>query len=443
MSRKPRSINQRVILAAAVLLLLFVILTGAALDKAFRESAETARRERLSALAYLLMAAAEVDEQGVLHMPPQLAETRLQLPGSGLYARVQLGRTQWLSASNTGRAIPFADSATPGQPWFGQVDMDHQRYWALSMQVSWPVGVRRLPLLFSVSEDLRDFERELNTYRRTLWGWLAASAVLLLLTQTVLLRWGLRPLRQVARALRRIEQGEGEQLDGPYPRELQGLTRNLNTLLQRERAQQQRYRHALADLAHSLKTPLAVLKGTPEDDAEFAHTVREQCQRMETLVGYQLQRAATAGSAPFAAARLLAPQVQRITDTLSKVYRDRSLQFQQDIPPDFKLRLDEGDLLELLGNLIDNAAKWATHQVRISAQREGERCTLSIEDDGPGISDPSLMQQRGVRADEAVPGHGIGLAIVNDIVNAYQGRLDILRSDALGGASIRIQFNGV
>ncbi len=432
--------HRRVLIGAALVLSLFLVFTGLALEKAFRDAALAGREERMAALAYLMMATAEVDENGRLSMPPNLAEPRLMLPGNGLYAQIQAPGQVWQSHSAIGVTVPFASSLPRGQRLFERYSVDGRDYFTLGVGVSWPAGAKQIKLTFSITEDSRDFDAQLATYRRTLWSWLAASAVVLLILQSTLLRWGLSPLRKVAQALTRIERGEDEQVHGDYPKELARLTENLNTLLERERAQQKRYRNALADLAHSLKTPLAVLRGTPPDAPEYAATVSEQASRMEQLVGYQLQRAATAGDGPMAVAKPLLPTVERLVSTLNKVHRDKGPQFAVTIPPDLKLRLDEGDALELFGNLLDNAAKWCEKAVRVIAKRGADGITVTIEDDGPGVSDPDAILQRGVRADEAVPGHGIGLAIVSDIVAAYQGTLTVDRSPALKGARFTLRF---
>ena len=211
------------------------------------------------------------------------------------------------------------------------------------------------------------------------------------------------------------------------------LTDNLNHLLVRERAQQQRYRDALADLAHSLKTPLALLKGVAGDPQLLSQTLPEQLERMNHIVAYQLQRASTAGAARFAVALAVNPVLDKTAASLRKVYAEKGLQL--DIVADEVLwKIDEGDLYELLGNLLDNACKWCRQRVRVTLASDADALHLEVADDGPGVADPQAILRRGVRADEQVPGHGIGLAMIADIVHAYGGELAIRRSN-LGGAS--------
>jgi two-component system sensor histidine kinase PhoQ len=244
-------------------------------------------------------------------------------------------------------------------------------------------------------------------------------------------------LRKVANELHSIEQGKQESLHGNYPAELRGLTGNLNTLLAHERAQQQRYRNALADLAHSLKTPLAVLQGTADDAA----SVREQVNRMQQSVDYQLQRAATAGRGGLNSPLEIQPLLDSLLQALHKVHADKAVSVQQHIREGLMVRADKGDLTELLGNLLDNAFKWCQQQVLLRAELADKQFVLQVEDDGKGIAPEQAedILSRGMRADESVPGHGIGLAMVRDIVSAYEGTLQIDASP-LGGARFTIRL---
>lgn len=435
------SLNRRMILSVSLVLAIFMALTALALERAFYESARSARQERLLGQLYLLIAAAEVDGQGRLSLPPVLPEPRFHLPGSGLYAAVadRTGAPLWRSPSALNIAAPFHAGLAPGDKRFEA----GAEYFVQSLGLKWAVGRQHFAFTFSVSEDRAEFNAQIGRYRQSLWTWLAALSALLLLAQAGVLRWGLRPLRSVAGELNAIESGRQESLQGVYPEEIQRLTDNLNSLLQHEREQRQRYRHALADLAHSLKTPLAVMRGAlGGDQAQLPATVDEQVARMDTIVAYQLQRASTAGARKLHAPPIaLLPLAEKIVAALHKVHRDKPVQV--DIGWDSGLRLpgDEGDWMELLGNVLENAFKWCAGKIRLGADEEPGRIVLTVEDDGQGI-DPAQIEhilQRGVRADEAVPGHGIGLAVVRDIVAAYQGRIEIGRS-SLGGAAIRLIF---
>lgn len=438
---RPFSIRTRLVVGAAVVLAAFVVVAGLTLERAYSESVLTARYAKLQSDVYILMAAAEVDTDGTLIMPPTLAEPRFALPASGLYANVEnmRNREEWQSASTVGQQIPFVRHLSPGQWHFGELTQAGRRFLGVAYGVNWSVGKKQQVLTFAATEDDAAFRRELLRYRTTLWSWLGGVVVGLLLAQTVLLSWGLAPLRRVAREIRKVETGDQSHVRGVYPEEIAGLTDNLNALIVQERARQSRYKDALGDLAHSLKTPLAVLRSALLRPESLAQSVDEQVARMDGIVQHQLLRAATSGAAKLSSRLRIAPVLQRVLDSLGKVYRDKQLQFTLLCPPTLSWRLDEGDAFEIAGNVLDNAAKWAKTRIHVTARVESKAFLLVIEDDGPGIADPQAVLKRGVRADERVPGQGIGLAVVADIVAAYGGEIHIGRSE-LGGASIGLSF---
>ena len=196
---------------------------------------------------------------------------------------------------------------------------------------------------------------------------------------------------------------------------------------------QTRHRDALSFLAHSLKTPLAVLRSAMAESSQLPATVAQQVSRMDDIVQHQLARAIAGGAARFAAPLLVAPILERIRGALVKVYAEKALNFSVDCPPELGWRIAEGDLFEMLGNLLDNAAKWARTQVRVRVWREAQQLNICIEDDGPGFSDTESVLRLHVRGDERVPGHGVGLAVVSDLVASHQGEKKLSRASIGGG----------
>jgi two-component system sensor histidine kinase PhoQ len=429
------SIRARLVIGATVVLVAFVAGAGLAVQRAHEDSVRAARFAQLQSTVYLLLAGAELDDGGALVMPPSFPEPRLSLPASGLYANVVnlAKREQWRSPSSVGVSPPFVRDVAVGQWRYDTLAAAGRNYLAASYGVSWAGRTQAAPLVVSVLEDKAEFDREIGIFGRTMWTWLAGAAFLLLLSQTLLLEWGLAPLRRIAREVRRIEQGEQAQVEGKYPAEITALTDNLNTLIKQERVRQTRYKEALSFLAHSLKTPLAVLRGALHEPAGLNDAVAQQVSRMDDIVQHQLGRAAASGSARFAPHLPLAPVLNRIRDSLQKVYADKSLAFTIDCPPGLSWRLDEGDAFEMLGNVMDNAAKWATRRVNARAWIEHNRLNIQVDDDGPGFTDTESILQLHVRADEKVPGHGVGLAVVNDLVASHEGELKLTRSPLGGG----------
>lgn len=442
------SLRARVVASAAAVLALFILLTSLALEQAFRDTALSSREERLLAQIFLLMAAAEAEDD-TLTLPDTLAEARFSLPGSGLYARVfdTAGRLVWESLSALGVAEPSLMPLVPGERRLERRADDAGRaYLVEGFGVSWATGETPRNYVFVVAEEMSAFDEEVGRFRASLAIWLGTMAVLMLSALVLILAWGLSPLRRVAREVAAIESGRQTKILGRYPREIRALTDNLNALITHEQARQKRLDNALGDLAHSLKTPLAVLKGALAEldtTPTTAKLMEEQLARMGTIVAHQLQRARTGGLR----GGTLAPPVQvrrvaeRLLGSLDKVYRDKTVQVDLDIPDEIQLNGVEGDLMEMLGNLLDNAFKWCHGRVRVSGSRRTGVLDLAIEDDGPGVSPrtASRLLERGARADESVPGHGIGLAVAREICEAYGGRLSIERA-ALGGARFRLRI---
>lgn len=450
------SLTARLLLAASAVLIAFLGLTGLALDQAFRDSALNAVRDRLQAQVYMLLGAAEVDDEQNLTLPRALPEVRLLIPDSGLFALVRdnRGGTVWRSESMLGvRLQDLPQAPRPGDSLFEQhATQDERGLLLFGFSISWELDPDNYRgYTFWVAENERYLADQVASFRRSLWFWLLGAALLLLAVQVLVLRWTLRPLRKVAHEVHEIETGRRECLSGDYPSELQALTASLNSLVREGRNRLERSRHALADLAHSLKTPLAVLNSAsrePQPEIELRRTVRQQLERMNQTVDYQLHRAAASGRIALTATVDVGDNLRKVRESLLKVYADKQLRFDTDIDSTVRFSGDRGDLLEILGNLADNACKWARRQVGVTVRTASAQLIIDVTDDGPGIPEDQRERilARGQRADPDMPGHGIGLAVVRDLVeDVYQGRLRIAASDS-GGTRVTIELpdrNGV
>lgn len=445
MKRRFNSLAARLLLASALLLPLFLGVSGWYLERSHRLGIEAGQQERLYLQVLALLAQAEFDAG--LSLPGQLVEPRLDQPNSGLYAFVTDAQGQLLWAS------PSAVSLDPAEIF---ASIPHlaagSRYSAisngllhLSLQVLWEADAELdVPLRFTVVETTAPIEAQVGQHRRYLLFWLGGSAVLLLACQVAILVWGLRPLRELAADIARVESGAAGALQRSYPREVQALTDNLNALLVSEQLRRERARQTLSDLAHSLKTPLAVIRNASPEDADYGLLVREQSDRMEQIVSYQLQRASSAGH------RLLQtvavdPVLQRLRASLLKVYAGRELTIELQVAPGCRFRGDERDLLEILGNLLDNACKYGRSRVRVRVSASGgggPALQIAVEDDGPGIPEQlrDVIVRRGVRADSRREGQGLGLSVAVDIAASYRGSLSIEPSE-LGGARLCLRFS--
>jgi two-component system sensor histidine kinase PhoQ len=457
-SRRPLSLVSRSTIATLLVLVGFLGITGFALDRAYKHAALEALRAQLQSYAYTYLAGIDVSSRSNRAIPPDVTPPNPDFgrPGSGLYAVILgEGGFRFETQSTLGRDLPFDALLPPGPANFeGPVDTSAGPLYVLSQGIEWVLQDHNgYHLTIYVAENDALFHTGLAAYRRTLFGWLAGLGLALLVLQQILLRWSFSPLRRVARDIARIERGGAERLVGPYPREVAVLTRGLNRFIESEREHLKRYRNTLDDLAHSLKTPLAVARSrleSPDPETEVRQDLLDQVQYMDQIVAYQLARAKASGHSTFAPPIAVQNHAEAVVRSLERVYASKNILCEFDIDEGARFYGEEGDLLELLGNLLENAFKWSNHRVLLRVVRiapvdpRSWRAGLDVrvEDDGPGIPAEKLdkVLQRGVRGDERVQGHGIGLAIVEDIVRGYRGVLHVDRSDELGGACFHVRF---
>jgi signal transduction histidine kinase len=270
--------------------------------------------------------------------------------------------------------------------------------------------------------------------------WPVLLGVVLMIAGFSGLRGGLTPFRQLRTRLAAVRAGQERQVDGEYPNEVQPLVNDLNALLEdRERAVKRALSTA-GDLAHGLKTPLAILAQEAERAGAAGECITQQVQRMRRQVDYHLARArAAASGAVFAARCPLAPAADGIVRALLKLHAARALEIEAGISPDLIVRAQKEDVEEMLGNLLDNACKWAKSGVAVAATQMDATIVITVDDDGPGLAAPlrTVVLQRGVRADEAAPGSGLGLAIVRDLAELYGGSIS-LGDSPRGGLRARL-----
>ena len=452
------SLQSRLLIAFSVLLFIFLGFTGVVLDRAFRNSIEAGAADRLQPLIYVLLGAVE-EEDGEFYFLEDLLEDRFSQLNSGLYGFISQSSLGELWRSDSALDFTLSDPQVlrerigVGESRFRRMAGEQgEDFFMLSYGILWEDGIREYS--FSVVENAAPYFAEISNFRTSLWSWLGGVAVLLLLIQFFLMRWGLSPLSRMANDLKKIETGDKDKLEGSYPRELRGVTENLNLLIETERKQQSRYRTTLGDLAHSLKTPLAVIAGilsklssnSSDEVEQQLGSVNDQLERMNQIVNYQLQRAVQSNNSGSLAKQVrVAAAVEKVLDALQKVYADKSIQLQCELDDAAIFHGDERDLVEVLGNVLDNAYKYGSKQVYVSVKTLADRVRgveLIVEDDGPGIPEDKqeFVLQRGARADTLVQGQGIGLAVVTDIISSYGGEIGV-ESSELGGARIRIVFD--
>ncbi|UFH50487.1 ATP-binding protein [Pseudomonas sp. KNUC1026] len=441
-----RSLRLRLMLAAALLAVLFMVGLLPALQSAVSLALREAIEQRLASDVTTLISSARM-ESGQLRMPALLPDERFNLPDGRLlgYVYDRHGKLVWRSRAATEQHVEY----TPRYDGQGNVFSrargdDGREYWIYDVEVQL-LGGQSAAYSFVALQSVDDYQNTLRSLREHFYLGFGAALLVLLLLLWGGLTWALRSLRRMSLELDEVEAGRREGLSDDHPRELLRLTRSLNRLLRSEREQRGRYRDSLGDLAHSLKTPLAVLQGVSENlaqhELEQALILQQQIERMSQQIGYQLQRASLRKSGLVQHRAPLRPLLESLCATLTKVYRDKPVAVSMELADPDWVPMEEGALLELLGNLLENAYRLCVGQVRLSLHDEPGWRVLSVEDDGPGVpaTQRERILRRGERLDTQHPGQGIGLAVVKDIIDSYDAQL-VLDDSPLGGAAFHIRL---
>jgi signal transduction histidine kinase len=431
--RPARSLSFRLVAGSLVWLVLMLALGGGGLAYAFRQSVEQEFSRRLDAMLRGMIAVLEVSPGGDLVLVRPLGDPRFDQVYSGWYWQVTPpARPPLRSRSLWDAVLPPMDGAEL-----------HVRHALGPNGEALLVAERDLELpgidgkvhalvagdLAEVRDGVRRFDLLLASALGLLGLGLAGAVA-------IQVRYGLRPLRALAGDLRAVRDGQQPRLTGSYPPEVAPLAAAMNGVLDADAELIERARTHVGNLAHGLKTPLAILATETEGDAD-RDVVRAQVATMRRLVDHHLARAAAiAGAGRVLGAKVpLRPVAEAIAAALSRVFADRKLMIDLRIPDDLAFRGHREDMEEILGNLMENACKWAAHQVRVTARD----LTLTVEDDGPGMTAEQAAEasRRGKRLDEMAPGWGLGLSIVADLVDAYGGTVAFSRSE-MGGLAATI-----
>ncbi len=443
----PRSLNARMLVSVGVLLTLFFGLAAVTLDYFFRDTSLRAIGDHLETESLVLMAASE-EANGELAPIREQLDVRFVTPNSGLYGEIATidGKVLWRSPSLLGKKMNIAARIRPGQKRLSSHQLANGvRVLVLSAGYSWEFADHHSQqLVFSVAESEEPYFKRLSGFRWQLFGGFTMMGTMLIVSLLWLMRAVLKPLRKVEAEIVMIERGTRQLLSENYPRELVGVANNMNALLHHERERMTRYRNTLGNLAHSLKTPLAVIRNMINAETQLdTKKVDEQLVLMDDLVRYQLKRAAaSAGPSIGVSPVVLMDVIGPLRDTLLKVYADKEIECVLNIEPGCKLSCDKNDLMEIMGNLLDNAFKYGFQKVCVSAIKDNESSVkVSVENDGNSIPIEQRQQvlQRGTRLDEQQSGQGIGLSIVNELVLLYRGDVQIDQS-TFGGTRVSVRL---
>ncbi len=441
---KELSLRSRFILLGSLLVLVLLSVVNIGITRAFHDSVMQNAQSSLRNQVFLLLSTMDVVD-GQIQMPSQMPDPRLSQLNSDLYAQIRdsSGASIWRSASLLDDEIVSVDSPSNEMSFRADARLSSaQAVYATDLRVEWETEQGLYPFSIYVAELQTGYRERLAEYNAQAWTLLAALGALILLALGLLFYWFLRPLNRIAVEISQVESGARRSFNEDYPVELNQLTHNLNLLLENEDRRIERHKEVLGNLAHSLKTPISILNGLNADQKDET-VFKEQLRQMQSIIDYQLNAASTVGPRRFSRPINVSPITQKIVESLSKLHQDKNLRVSVEIAESVKFYGDEGDWHELLGNLLDNAFKWAEKQVWLSlhqldaepsptAQRVGLR--LTVADDGPGMAkdDAERIMQRGVRLDSQTPGHGLGLNIVKGIATAYGAELELVTHSGEG-----------
>ncbi len=435
-----RSLERRLVVGLAVALLaLFGFLFWASVT-AVRSLSEAYVLTRLEHDAEALVAAVGANPRGQFRLREGRITPIYQQPLSGHYFVLRL------DDATTLRSRSLWDEVLPVTPLdVGAVAVQQltgpggQKL--LVRTAGYVKGGRRFTLL--VAEDLAPMTQQIRRFQLLVFGLLSVALLVIVLVQRYVLRRGFQALDQVRKEMQQVAHGTRQQVEELGPSEIRPITIEVNRLLEQLQRRLQRSRQALGNLAHALKSPLSLLVhdiGSLPMATAQRERLSERLARINELIERELKRARNASDG---AGQHFVPaqHVPELIEAVSQLYRERRLEITMGSMPDLMLPLDYEDMLELLGNLLDNACKWASRRVRIDIA-VNDSVRLIVADDGPGVAEEAraVLLQRGSRLDEQESGHGLGLAIVKDMVDDYKGALELRRSPDLGGLEVRVQL---
>jgi signal transduction histidine kinase len=453
---RANSLAFRLFLWATGLTVVILIVTGIALSSLYRHAVERAFDRRLDVYLRTLVADVASPEEGTDKFPQSIGEPLFELPLSGWYwlvtrldtpkPEVHSSRSLWDSNLP---ALAAVDETGGYRKGYAQGPED-VRLRQVERTVDLGDDGR---YLIEVAGDASEIDNEILNFDRTIGGIFAALLAALLLTTVLQVRFGLAPLKRISESLAAIRSGRAERLAGEFPVEIAPLARETNALIDANREIVERARTHVGNLAHALKTPLSVIvnEAAARSGDPLARKVLEQADIMRDQVARQLERARLAArSAGVVGALIEVPPVATaLARTMEKLHRERDIAIAVDVPDHARFRGEQQDLEEMIGNLVDNACKWAQSRVAIevvaddAAGNGNAKVRVIVDDDGPGLS-PAEREQvalRGQRLDESKPGSGLGLSIVVELAGLYGGVLT-LGTAPIGGLRAELALPG-
>jgi len=449
-----RSLRVRVVLISVLWTALALLVTGFVLNQLFEDHVRAQYQRQLQVYADYVLADIGLSAQGQPQLERAPRNPRFMQPLSGLYWQlndeqglpVLRSRSLWDQTLNAP-----SDVLVAGQTHFHLTPGPHSTQVLLLEQI---VRFEQAPSKqwrLLIAEESTDLMASIVQWQRALAIFLSVLFLGLLAAVIAQAVFGFAPLQRLQRAITALRKGEVSRLKGDYPSEFAPLVNDFNDVLQANEKMIDRARDQAGDLAHAIKTPVTVITNATEraQEGELGQTqlidlIQQQLHTLQSTVDWRLRRARLTAQVSGVPRRhsLVAPLLQQLLAVMHKLYGHRGIEFNLVMPdPELTFAGESQDLIEMLGNLLDNAGKWARHQVRIEAIATKDSLQIAVDDDGPGIETKqmSMVLKRGTRLDERVHGSGLGLAIVNDLTELYGGSLNLAASP-LGGLSVSIHL---
>ncbi|MBO0713037.1 MAG: hypothetical protein J2P47_17335 [Acetobacteraceae bacterium] len=454
------SLALRLFVWAASGTVVILLVTGVVLSSLYRAAVERSFDGRLGVYLRTLIADVATPEEGSDKFPQSLGEPLFELPLSGWYwqvtrldtprGEVRSSRSLWDSSLPSLERVGVAADAVGAREGYVK-GPEEQKLRQVERNIDLGEDGR---FLVTVAGDAAEIDEDTQNFDRILIATFAALAIVLLLITTFQVRFGLAPLKRISASLAAIRSGTAERLEGDFPVEIAPLARETNALIEANREIVARARTHVGNLAHALKTPLSVMKNeaAAHRDDPFAAKVSEQVEIMRDQVARHLERARLAAGMASVIGTIteVRPVLTALARTMQKIHHERGLAIDLDAADDARFRGERQDLEEMIGNLVDNACKWAQSRVAIEvfsqrrmAADDWPLLRITVDDDGPGLS-PSQREQvarRGRRLDETKPGSGLGLSIVLELASLYGGELN-LGTAPIGGLRAELVLPG-
>lgn len=423
------SLKFRAVVASALTLLVFFSIATFGLQSVYKDSLNNAAEGELKAYMLSLLGELDFNEAGEIELF-DLSVVAFNQPNSGVFAEVWSdNELLWRSNSLIGKALPKTETGSLGEYRLNSALLNDQEFNMLSLLVGWQEDEISQKFNVVVAHDAQPYIRRQSQFKKRLQLWSIGLGLSLLTLQLLLFRWLFKPIALVRKEMGAIQEGVKQEFSDIYPEEVSDLTKSLNKFLLNERGNIKSVRESLANLAHSLKTPLAVIRSEFSNKATDKVVISENIDRISQVIDYQLNKTSSAVKPSYRQSQPCLSTIEKMVSVLKRLHQDNGVNIKTDIkkPKDLMFKGDLDDLSEILGNVLENACKWAKSHVLVRAHNIDNRLHLLIIDDGPGIAanDVDDVLQRGKRLDSKKEGQGIGLSVVKDIVDSYSGTMKL------------------